>query len=284
MPGRYRLGHGHPTSTTDPLSNGATTVQVRGNAELSCSGEALGPDRTPRGYRIYYSAPTVIRAFMKQGTRVHREGRPLFASVVATVGGPINPRAWEWYHENIGKSEVPDRGHLVADGDGRHHDRAPPRSHYDEAWQRHKALPRHLRRHLRRGRQPDRGRRQGQPGHHQAVARYAPDNLKDPQRFREKNGRRLGDKYFVEDGAERDEDGYYTITGRIDDVMNVSGHRIGTMRRERARLPQVRGRVSRHWERGRGQGPGHSGIRDPEGDTEGSEELSGSSTTRSRRP
>jgi acetyl-CoA synthetase len=57
---------------------------------------------------------------------------------------------------------------------------------------------------------------------------------KDPQRFRETYWERLGDKYFVGDGAERDEDGYYTITGRIDDVMNVSGHRVGTMEVESA--------------------------------------------------
>ena len=69
---------------------------------------------------------------------------------------------------------------------------------------------------------------------------------KDPERYRETYWERLGDKYFVEDGAERDEDGYYTITGRIDDVMNVSGHRIGTMEVERARLPQSRSRVRRY--------------------------------------
>ena len=71
------------------------------------------------GVTIYYSAPTVIRAFMKQGTEPIEKHDLSSLRLLGTVGEPINPRAWEWYQENVGRRQVPRRGHVVADGDRR---------------------------------------------------------------------------------------------------------------------------------------------------------------------
>src|ERR687889_125799 len=172
---------GHSYLVYGPLSNGATTVQFEGTPSYP------GPDRhwdviERHGVTIYYSAPTVIRAFMKQGTEPIEKHDLSSLRLLGTVGEPINPRAWEWYQENIGKGECP----VV-----------------DTWWQTETGgimiapLP---------------GLTTTKPG---SATRPFPG-------------------IFVEDGAERDEDGYYTITGRIDDVMNVSGHRIGTMEVESA--------------------------------------------------
>ena len=106
------------------------------------------------------------------------------------------------------------------------------------------------------------------------MARHAPDDLQGPPALRETYWERLGDKYFVEDGAEQDEDGYYTITGRIDDVMNVSGHRIGTMEVESALVSHksvAESAVIGREDEDKGQAIVAYVIL--EGDTEGSDEL-----------
>ncbi len=226
---------GHSYLVYGPLSNGVTTVQFEGTPSYP------GPDRhwdliERHGVTIYYSAPTVIRAFMKQGTEPLEKHDLSSLRLLGTVGEPINPRAWEWYYDNVGKGRCPvvdtwwqteTGGIMISPLPGLTTTKPGSATRpfpgisvdiYDDEDN------------------PIEGAGKG----NLVITRPWPGMLrtiyKDPERFRKTYWERLGDKYFVEDGAERDEDGYYTITGRIDDVMNVSGHRIGTMEVESARV------------------------------------------------
>jgi acetyl-CoA synthetase len=210
-----------------------TTVQFEGTPSYP------GPDRhwdliERHGVTIYYSAPTVVRAFMKQGTEPLEKHDLSSLRLLGTVGEPINPRAWEWFRDNVGGGRCPvvdtwwqteTGGIMIAPLPGITPTKPGSATRpfpgisadiYDEEDN------------------PIEGAGKG----NLVITRPWPGMLrtiyKDPERHRKTYWERLGDKYFVEDGAERDEDGYYTITGRIDDVMNVSGHRIGTMEVESA--------------------------------------------------
>ena len=176
VPGRHRLGY-RALYLSRALSNGATTVQFEGT-------ELPGPDRhwdviERHGVTIYYSAPTVIRAFMKQGTEPIEKHDLSSLRLLGTVGEPINPRAWEWYRENIGKGRCPivdtwwqteTGGIMIAPLPGitRPSLAAPPGLSgifvdiYDEDDNRSKA-------------------RKGESGRHQAVARHAADDLQGPR-------------------------------------------------------------------------------------------------------
>jgi acetyl-CoA synthetase len=224
---------GHSYLVYGPLSNGATTVQFEGTPSYP------GPDRhwdviERNGVTIYYSAPTVIRAFMKQGTEPIEKHDLSSLRLLGTVGEPINPRAWEWYRENVGSSRCPivdtwwqteTGGIMITPLPG-----ITPTKPGSATW----PFPGIFVDIYDEEDNPIEGPGKG----NLVVTRPWPGMLrtiyKDPERYRKTYWERLGDKYFVEDGAERDEDGYYTITGRIDDVMNVSGHRIGTMEVESA--------------------------------------------------
>jgi len=224
---------GHSYLVYGPLSNGVTTVQFEGTP--SYPGFDRHWDLIERhGVTIYYSAPTVVRAFMKQGTEPLEKHDLTSLRLLGTVGEPINPRAWEWFRDNVGGGRCPvvdtwwqteTGGIMIAPLPGITPTKPGSATRpfpgisvdiYDEEDN------------------PIEGAGKG----NLVITKPWPGMLrtiyKDPERYRKTYWERLGDKYFVEDGAERDEDGYYTITGRIDDVMNVSGHRIGTMEVESA--------------------------------------------------
>ncbi len=151
------------------------------------------------------------------------------------MGEPINPAAWEWYHRVIGKRPLPDRRYVVADGDRRNFDRADAGRCAAEAGVRNNADA-----------GPDAGNRglEGcsvKPGGEgflilkPAVAEHDPRHLGRPRSVtRSSTGRRVPGAYFTGDAARCDEDGYYWVLGRVDDVMNVSGHRLSTMEVESA--------------------------------------------------
>jgi acetyl-CoA synthetase len=224
---------GHSYIVYGPLSNGATSLQFEGTPSYP------GPDRwwdivERHGVNILYTAPTAIRAFMKGGTGPIEKHDLSSLRLLGTVGEPINPRAWEWYHENIGGGQCPivdtwwqtETGAIMI----------TPLPGLTTAKPGSATLP-------FPGIFPDIYDEDDNPIEgagkgNLVITRPWPGMLrtlyKDPERFRETYWERLGDKYFVGDGAERGEDGYYTITGRIDDVMNVSGHRVGTMEVESA--------------------------------------------------
>src|ERR687889_1724291 len=225
---------GHSYLVYGPLSNGATTVQFEGTPSYP------GPDRhwdliERHGVTIYYSAPTVIRAFMKQGTEPLEKHDLSSLRLLGTVGEPINPRAWEWYHEHVGGGRCPivdtwwqtETGAIMIS----------PLPGITTAKPGSATLPLPG---IFVGIYDEEGNEvEGEGTGNLVIKRPWPSMLrtlyKDPERYRETYFSRYGPEvYFVGDGARRDEDGYYWITGRVDDVMNVSGHRISTAEVESA--------------------------------------------------
>ena len=134
---------GHSYVVYGPLANGATVVMYEG-----------APDWPERdrfwsiieryGVTVFYTAPTAIRAFMKWGTEHPARHDLSTLRLLGTVGEPINPEAWIWYHEHIGGTALPHRGYLVADRDRRHHDHAAARRDHHQARLGHGAVPRRL--------------------------------------------------------------------------------------------------------------------------------------------
>jgi len=224
---------GHSYIVYGPLANRATSIMYEGTPETPHRGRWF---ELIEKYKvtILYTAPTVIRTFMKWGEDIPAKFDLSSLRVLGSVGEPINPEAWLWYHKNIGGGRCPivdtwwqteTGGIMIAPLPGITPTKPGSATRpfpgisvdiYDEEDN------------------PIEGAGKG----NLVITKPWPGMLrtiyKDPERYRKTYWERLGDKYFVEDGAERDEDGYYTITGRIDDVMNVSGHRIGTMEVESA--------------------------------------------------
>ena len=132
---------------------------------------------TSYGVTMFYTAPTAIRAFMKWGPE--HPGRHDLSTLrlLGTVGEPINPEAWMWYHEHIGPGTLSHRRYLVADRDRRNHDHAAARRDHHQAGLGDAPLSRHLRRAGgRQGKRDRDGRRVSDP--HRAMARDAPDHLR----------------------------------------------------------------------------------------------------------
>ena len=229
---------GHSYIVYGPLSNGATTVMYEGAPRPSNPG-AFWELIQKHKITIFYTAPTAIRAFMKSGRNVPDQYDLSSLRLLGTVGEPINPEAWIWYREVIGGSNCP----IV-----------------DTWWQTETGgvmispLP---------GATPTKPGSATLPlpgidadvvdsngvsvsegeGGYLVVRRPWPGMMRtvhgNPQRFRESYWeylKPLDNKkiYFAGDGARRDSDGYFWVMGRVDDVINVSGHRLGTMEIESA--------------------------------------------------
>ena len=229
---------GHSYIVYGPLSNGATTVMYEGAPRPSKPGafwEVIQKHRCT----IFYTAPTAIRAFMKGGRAVPDQYDMSSLRILGTVGEPINPEAWMWYREVIGGDRCP----VV-----------------DTWWQTETGgvmispLP---------GATPtkpgsctlplpgidadivdvDGVSQPADAGGYLAVRRPWPGMMRtvhgDPDRFRKSYWEEIRPAdgsylYFAGDGARRDADGYFWVMGRVDDVINVSGHRLGTMEVESA--------------------------------------------------
>ena len=225
---------GHSYIVYGPLANGATTVVFEGVPTFPDAGRFWQIVDKHR-INIFYTAPTAIRALMQQG---RQPGAPLVARQ------PQAARDGRRTHQSGGLGVVspgrgrrpcPHRGHLVANRDGRHPDY--PASGGDDAEARlgHPAL-------LRSG-TLDRGRwwpkaSRAPPPAISALPVPGPGQMRtvygDHQRFFDTYFARFPGLYFTGDGARRDKDGYFWITGRVDDVINVSGHRLGTAEIESA--------------------------------------------------
>jgi acetyl-CoA synthetase len=224
---------GHSYVVYGPLANGATTLMYEGAPTTP------GPDRfwdiiERHKVSIFYTAPTAIRTFVRLGDE-HPKSHDLSSlRLLGSVGEPINPEAWMWYHRVIGGKRCP----IV-----------------DTWWQTETGgilitpLPSSVATRPGSATLPF-------PGIHADVLNEAGESVKppdggflvikkpwpgmlrgiwgDPKRFKETYWGTYKDTYFAGDGAHRDKDGYFWIMGRIDDVMNVSGHRIGTMEVESA--------------------------------------------------
>ena len=224
---------GHTYVVYGPLANGATTVMFEGvpsYPDYSRFWQIV--DR--HGVSLFYTAPTAIRALMREGDAPVQKTSRKTLRLLGTVGEPINPEAWDWYHRVVGDERCPiidtwwqteTGGTLISPLPGAI-DTKPGSATLP--------LP---------GVFPALMDAQGQimdgvadgnlvlldswPGQMRTV--YG-----DPQRFFDTYFATYPGTYFTGDGARRDEDGYYWITGRVDDVINVSGHRIGTAEVESA--------------------------------------------------
>jgi len=221
---------GHSYIVYGPLANGATVLMYEGAPNW--------PDRgrfwelcAKYGVTIFYTAPTAIRAFMKWGD-AWPAGHDLSSlRLLGTVGEPINPEAWIWYHDRIGGGRCP----IV-----------------DTWWQTETGgimitpLPGVITTKPGTATVPfpgieatilDGAGNEAESGY-LAITSPWPGMLRgiwgDEQRYRETYWSKWPDTYFPGDGARVDEDGYFWIMGRVDDVLNVAGHRIGTMEVESA--------------------------------------------------
>ena len=224
---------GHSYVIYGPLLNGATVMLYEGAPNWP-EGDRFWDIVDRHKVSVFYTAPTAIRAFMKWGTDCVRKHSLATLRLLGTVGEPINPEAWMWYHREIG------------------HERCPI---VDTWWQTETGsimiapipgavatkpgsatLPFF-------GIEPEIVTKDGlpvPPGHGGllVVRRPWPAMARtifgDAERYKQTYWSEIPGSYFTGDGARRDDDGYFWLMGRVDDVLNVSGHRLGTMEIESA--------------------------------------------------
>jgi acetyl-CoA synthetase len=224
---------GHSYVVYGPLANGATSLMYEGAPNWP------EPDRFWRiiakyGVTILYTAPTAIRAFMKWGVEWTKKHDLSSLRLLGSVGEPINPEAWMWYHEHIGGKRCPivdtwwqtETGGIMITplpgatptkpGSGT----LPFFGIYPEVVDdKGEAVPRNT-------------------GGKLVICKPWPSMLRgiwgDKKRFKETYWTEVPGSYFTGDGCRQDKDGYFWIVGRIDDVLNVAGHRIGTAEVESA--------------------------------------------------
>ena len=224
---------GHSYIVYGPLANGATTLMFEGVPNYPDSSrfwQVVDKHRV----NIFYTAPTAIRALMADGEAPVRSCSRKSLRLLGTVGEPINPEAWEWYHRVVGERSCPivdtwwqteTGGILVAPFPGA--TALKPGSATRPFFGIEPAIV------------DDDGRTlDGEAVGNLVLLDSWPGQMRtvygDHRRFVDTYFRRYPGKYFTGDGARRDADGYYWITGRVDDVINVSGHRLGTAEVESA--------------------------------------------------
>ncbi len=229
---------GHSYIVYGPLSNGATAVMYEGVPRPSNPG-CFWDVIEKYGVTIFYTAPTAIRTFIKMGEQ-HPNARNLSSlRILGTVGEPINPEAWMWYHAVIGKERCPIVDTWWQTETGGFMITPLASATPTKPGSASRPFP---------GILADVVDLDGNPaadneGGYLVITHPWPSMLRnvygDTDRFRKtywehippKDGKYL---YFAGDGARRDEDGYFWIMGRVDDVISVSGHRLGTMEIESA--------------------------------------------------
>ncbi len=224
---------GHSYIIYGPLANGATTVMYEG---------APNHPREDRfwsiieKYRIntFYTAPTAIRAFVKWGDQWPKQHDLSSLRLLGTVGEPINPEAWMWYHEVIGGKRCPIVDTWWQTETGMILISPLPGATPTKPGSATRPLP---------GVVPEIVDKQGKPvpanqGGLLVIRQPWPAMLRtiygNEERFREGYFNQVPHVYFTADGARKDEDGYFWIMGRVDDVLNVAGHRLSTMEVESA--------------------------------------------------
>jgi acetyl-CoA synthetase len=224
---------GHSYMIYGPLCNGATTLMFEGVPTYP-EADRFWQVIDKHQVNIFYTAPTAIRALMAQGDEFVKRSSRRSLRILGTVGEPINPEAWEWYY------------HVVGDG------RCPIS---DTWWQTETGgimitpLPGAIALKPGSATLPFFGIkpeiidnegwiRQGAAEGILVISRSWPGQMRsvygDHQRFVDTYFKNYPGYYFTGDGARRDQDGYFWITGRVDDVINVSGHRMGTAEIESA--------------------------------------------------
>ena len=236
---------GHSYIVYGPLANGATSLMYEGTPDTPRpelrEGDAPGGWRKDRlwdlieRYRVtqLYTAPTAIRTFMKWGAE-WPSGHDLSSlRVLGTVGEPINPEAWMWYHEHIGGGSTPIVDTWWQTETGGHMITPLPGVIPTKPGSATVPLP-----GIGAEVVDDEGNPVAKGGGYLTLTRPWPSMLRgiwgDPQRYRDTYWSTYEGRYFAGDGAKVDDDGYFWLLGRVDDVMNVSGHRISTTEVESA--------------------------------------------------
>ncbi len=224
---------GHSYVVYGPLSNGGTTLIYEGGPMHPHAGRIWEIIERHK-VSILYTAPTAIRSFMRAGDE-HPAKYPMKSlRLLGTVGEPINPEAWMWYQEKIGHNRCPIVDTWWQTETGSMLISPVPGVTATKPGSATRSLP---------GIVADIVDEQGKScppdvGGYLVVRHPWPSMLrgihKDPERFKETYWKRFPGLYFTGDGASRDKDGYFWIKGRVDDVINVSGHRLGTMEIESA--------------------------------------------------
>ncbi len=224
---------GHSYIVYGPLSNGATCLMYEGAPSYPDWGRFWRLIEK-HGVTILYTAPTAIRAFMRQGDEWPAKSDLSSLRLLGTVGEPINPEAWTWYHRVIGGGRCPVVDTWWQTETGAIMMTTLPGAAYSKPGST--GLPMF-------GVVADVVTRDGKSvganeGGLLVLRRPWPSMLRtvwgDDERFRRQYFSDVEGCYFTGDGARRDEDGYFWVVGRIDDVLNVAGHRIGTAEIESA--------------------------------------------------
>ena len=224
---------GHSYSVYGPLTNGATTLLFEGvpnYPDFSRFWQVCDKHQV----NIFYTAPTAIRALMKEGDTFVNNCDLSSLRILGTVGEPINPEAWNWYASVVGKNQCPvidtwwqteTGGHLISPIPGI--TKLKPGSAAHPYFGIEAAIV------------DDNGKiLEGECEGKLCLLDSWPGQMRtvygDHKRFKETYFSQFKGKYFTGDGCKRDKDGYYWITGRVDDCINVSGHLLGTAEIESA--------------------------------------------------
>jgi acetyl-CoA synthetase len=223
---------GHSYIVYGPLANGATSVIYEGTPDTP------GRDRLwdiieRYGVTILYTAPTAIRTFMKWGAQEPEKHDLSSLRLLGSVGEPINPEAWVWYWQHIGGGRCPvvdtwwqtETGAIMISPLPGATTLKPGSATFPLPGIAAEAVD-------------EAGRRVERGGGYLTLTRPWPSMLRgiygDPERYHQTYWARYGDRYFAGDGCKIDDEGYFWLLGRVDDVMNVSGHRISTTEVESA--------------------------------------------------
>lgn len=224
---------GHSYVVYGPLANGATTVMFEGVPQYP-DWSRFWQVADKHNITILYTAPTAIRAIEAQGNEwVHKTSRKSLR-ILASVGEPLNPEAWNWYHSVVGEGrcriidtwwQTETGGHMITPLPG-----ATPLKAGSTTLPFFGVVPMLV---------DEKGLEISGAGEGMlCIARSWPGQMitvyGDHERFKQTYFATFKGKYFSGDGCRRDEDGYFWITGRVDDIINVSGHRIGTAEVESA--------------------------------------------------
>ena len=224
---------GHSYVLYGPLSNGTTSLMFEGIPQYP-TWARTGHIVDKHNVTILYTAPTAIRAMMREGDAFIRESDRSSLRLLGSVGEPINPEAWNWYYSVVGESRCPivdtwwqteTGGFMITPLPGAI--ALKPGSATRPFYGVQPALV-----------DADGQEIEGEAEGNLVIKDSWPGQMRtiwgDPERFIEAYFSTYPGTYFTGDGARRDKDGYYWITGRVDDVLNVSGHRLGTAEIESA--------------------------------------------------
>jgi acetyl-CoA synthetase len=223
---------GHSYVVYGPLAAGATVMIYEGAPDFPKQ-DRFWDIIERHKVTIFYTAPTAIRAFMKWGEHLPKAHDMSSLRVLGSVGEPINPEAWIWYHENIGGGRCPIVDTWWQTETGAIMITPLPGLVPTKPGSATKSFPGIDAQIL-----DERGNPVEVGGGYLAVTSPWPSMLRgiwgDPDRFQKQYWSKWPGVYFTGDGAKRDEQGYFWLLGRVDDVINVAGHRIGTMEVESA--------------------------------------------------